>query len=64
MAGTLTAPELDQAAYMVALFSTLIYAWRTNDFHEAARTRDELAELGVKVTMARRRKKEATADGQ
>ncbi len=48
-------PERDQAARIVALFSVLIHAWRTNDFREAARARDELAELGIKVTIARRR---------
>ena len=56
MIATLSDPELDQGARIVALFSVLIHAWKTNDFHEAARARDELTGLGVKVTMPRRRK--------
>ena len=54
MAAKLPDPERDQAAHIVALFSVLIHAWITNDFHEAARTRDELERLGVKVRMPRR----------
>ena len=55
MTAKLSDPERDQAAKIVALFSVLIHAWQTNDFHEAARTRDELAQLGVKVQISRRR---------
>ena len=49
-------PDRDQSAHIVALFSVLMHAWQTNDFHEAARTRDELQRLGVKVQMPRRRR--------
>ena len=61
MAATLSDPERDQAAHIVALFTMLVHAWQTNDFHEAARTRDELERLGVRVRLPRRRnaKKEA-----
>ena len=52
----LSDPERDQAARIVALFSVLIHAWLTNDFHEAARVRDELERLGVKVRLLGRRK--------
>ena len=45
--------ERDQAAQIIALFSVLIYAWQTNDFHEAARVRDELEGLGFKVQIPR-----------
>lgn len=47
--------EMDQAVHVVALFSVLIHAWLTNDFHEAARARDELEGSGFKVQMPRRR---------
>ena len=55
MTAKLSDSERDQAAQIVALFSVLIHAWQTNDFHEAARARDELAGLGVKVQIPRRR---------
>lgn len=55
MTAKLSDPERDQAAHIVALFSVLIHAWKTNDFREAARTRDELECLGVKVQISRRR---------
>jgi hypothetical protein len=54
MAAKLSDAERDGAAQVVALFSVLVHAWQTNDFHEAARTRDELARRGVKVLMPRR----------
>ena len=50
----LSDPERDQAAQIVALFSVLIHAWHTNDFHEAARTRDELERYGIRVKLSRR----------
>ena len=49
MTAKLSDPERDHAAQIVARFSVLIHAWQTNDFHEAARARDELERLGVKV---------------
>lgn len=55
MTAKLSNPERDQAAQIVALFSVLISAWQTNDFHEAARVRDELERLGVRVRMSRSR---------
>ena len=55
MAAKLSESERDQAARIVALFSVFIHAWQTNDFHQAADARDELASLGVKVTIPRRR---------
>ena len=64
MTATLSDPERDRAARIVALFSVLIHAWQTNDFHEAARARDELDRLGIKVRIPRRRRtrKEAGSD--
>jgi hypothetical protein len=45
--------DVEQAAQLVALFAALIHAWKVNDFHRAARTRDELAQLGVTVKLSR-----------
>ena len=56
MIARLSDSEREQAAHIVALFSVLIHSWQTNDFHEAARTRDELEHFGVRVKMPRRRK--------
>ena len=53
MTAKLSDPERDQAAKIVALFSVLIHAWQTNDFHQAARPRDELERRGIKVQMPR-----------
>ena len=64
MTATLSDPALEQAARIVALFSMLIHAWQTNDFHEAASARDELSRLGVKVTMPRRRKSRKGVDDE
>jgi hypothetical protein len=55
MTATISNPERDRAARIVALFSVLIHAWQQNDFHEAARARDELLALGVKVQIPPRR---------
>ena len=55
MTAKLSDSERDQATQIIALFSVLIHAWQTNDFHEAARTRDELTDLGVKVQIPRHR---------
>ena len=55
MTATLSDPGRDHAAHIVALFTVLIHAWQTNDFHEAARARDELEGLGFKVQIPRRR---------
>lgn len=54
MTAKLSDDERDQAARIVALFSVLIHAWQTNDFAEAARTRDELEQVGVRVRLPRR----------
>ena len=54
MTAKLSDLERDHAAQIVALFSVLIHAWKTNDFHEAAHARDELQQLGVKVQIPRR----------
>lgn len=62
MAATLSDPERDQAAHTVALFTMLIHAWQTNDFHEAAHARDELERLGIKVQMPRRRRTQTGVD--
>lgn len=55
MTAMLSDGERDQAARIVALFSVLIHAWQTNNFHEAARVRDELEGLGFRVQIPRRR---------
>ena len=47
--------EREQASEIIALFSVLIHAWQINDFHEAARVRDELERWGFKVQTPRRR---------
>ena len=65
MTAKLTDPERDQAARIVALFSVLIHAWQTNDFHEAARARDDLERLGVKVRIpALRQARKGVADAK
>jgi len=50
----LSDPDRERAARIVALFSALIHAWGTNDFHEAAQARDELQDLGVTVRLPQR----------
>ena len=45
--------EREQASEIIALFSVLIHAWQINDFHEAARVRDELERWGFKVQIPR-----------
>ena len=55
MPAILSEPDKDKAANLVALFTMMVHAWLTHDFTEAARTRDELERLGVKVKMTRRR---------
>ena len=55
MTAKLSDSERDQAAQIIALFSVLIHAWQTNDFHEAARARDDLELLGFKVQIPRHR---------
>ena len=62
MTAKLSDPERGQAAQIVALFSVLIHAWHTNDFHEAARARDELERLGVKVRISRWQRTEKGVD--
>ena len=56
MIARLSESEREHAAHIVALFSVLVHSWQTNDFHEAARTRDQLEHFGVRVKMPRRRK--------
>ena len=53
MSTRLSDRERDQAVQLVATFSVLIHAWATNDFHGAARARDELDQLGVRVQLPR-----------
>ena len=62
MTATLSDPDRDHAAQIVALFSVLIHAWQTNDFSEAARTRNELERQGVQVRLPSRRKMRRGAD--
>ena len=50
----LSDPDREYAAKLVAVFSTLVHAWQTNGFQEAARAQRELEGLGVKVTIPRR----------
>jgi len=54
MAVTLSDPERDRAAELVALFSVLVHSWQTNDFQRAADARRELGDLGVSVRMPHR----------
>lgn len=56
MTATLSDPERDQAAHIVARFTVLIHAWHTNDFREAARAHKALERLGVRVQMPRHRR--------
>ena len=58
MTAKLSDHERNQAAQIVALFSVLIHAWQTNDFHEAASARDELQSLGFRVQIPRRQSTE------
>jgi len=62
MPATLSEADRNEAAQIVALFSVLIHAWRTNDFREAARVSEELEELGVTVRIPRRRQKGKKGD--
>ena len=57
MTTKLSDPERDQTAHIIALFSVLIHAWQTNEFSEAARTREELEQLGIKVRIPRRQRR-------
>jgi hypothetical protein len=57
MTRQLSDPERDQTAHIIALFSVLIHAWRTNEFSEAARAREELKQLGIKVQIPRRQRR-------
>ena len=62
MTAKLTDSEREQAAQIVATFSVLIHAWKTNDLHEAARARDELERLGIKVQIPRHRQMKKGVD--
>ena len=62
MAEATTDPDREQAAHIVALFSVLIHAWQRNEFSDAAQARDELAALGVKVTIPPRRSRKGSDD--
>lgn len=55
--------EREQSARLVALFSVLIHAWRTNNFAEATNARSELADAGVRVQLPRRKAAEVPANG-
>lgn len=48
--------EMREAAKIVATFAGMIHAWKTNDFHKAAESSDELKRLGVVVKLVGRRK--------
>lgn len=50
----LSEPERERAAQLVALFSVLIHAWRTNNFAEAGNAQSELAKAGIRVQLPRR----------
>ncbi|MHB8860994.1 MAG: hypothetical protein ACYC6N_01230 [Pirellulaceae bacterium] len=56
MTAKLSDPDREQAAQIVAVFAVLVHAWKTNDFHEAARAHDNLEQLGVRVHIPCRRK--------
>lgn len=62
MADASTDPKQERAARIVAVFSVLIHAWQHNDFTQAAKARDELAALGVKVTIPRRQSRKGGDD--
>ena len=53
MTAKLPNADRDQAAQIVALFSVLIHAWQTNDFHKAAHACDKLEQLRIKVQVLR-----------
>lgn len=57
-------PDREQAARIVALFSMLIHSWQHNLFPEAAQAQSELANLGVKVTIPRRRSRKGGGDAK
>lgn len=48
-------PRREQAVESVAWFSILAHARRTDDYAEAARAKDKLEQLGVKVKWGRPR---------
>jgi hypothetical protein len=62
MTRQLSDPERDQTAHIIALFSVLIHAWQTNEFSEAARARENLNQLGIKVRIPRRRRRRKEGD--
>ena len=62
MTTPLSDPERDQTAHIIALFSVLIHAWRTNEFSEAARAREDLNQLGIKVRIPQRRRRRKEGD--
>jgi hypothetical protein len=49
MAVKFSIPDRDEAAQMIALFSVLIHSWRTTNFAEAARAKNELEQYGVTI---------------
>ena len=50
---TLTDADREHAAQIVALFSVLVHAWLTSEFHEAGRVSADLERLGVTVKLRR-----------
>ena len=64
MASNSPGPEQDHQgdAHAVALFATLLASRQRNDFHEAARARDELDHLGFRVKLSRRPRKHKGVD--
>ncbi|QDU88377.1 hypothetical protein Pla175_17530 [Pirellulimonas nuda] len=53
-----TDPDRDRAVRIVAIFSALIHAWESDNFSAAARAKENLSELGVKVTLPKRIRKQ------
>lgn len=56
MSAKLDDGEMQNAAEIVATFAGLIHAWKTNDFHKAAESSNELKRLGVIVKIPGRHK--------
>ncbi len=50
----LSTPERDHAAQVIAIFSALVHAALTNDFHRAAQAKDDLKRLGYDVAVRKR----------
>lgn len=59
-----TDSDRERGVQILALFSLLIHAWQRNDFAEAASARDDLAVLGVKVSISPRRGRRGGKDAE